>query len=195
MILDFLLPAPCVVCGALPSPLCERCIPTGALEIDWRQNPALISAGQLEGSLETLLTSYKDKQRIALEKFLVVKLDGAVLAAAENFTFDCFVIPPKNPKNFRKRGFHPIERLVSRTSLAKYRRLTVRLNRSTTDQRNLSALDRKLNVAGAFSIPAGHGKVLLVDDVRTTGATLSELARAARAAGFEVAGSCVIARR
>lgn len=195
MILDFLLPAPCVVCGALPRPLCERCIPTGDLEIDWRQNPALVSAGPLEGSLETLLTSYKDKQRIALEKFLVVKLDSAVLMAAENFTFDCFAIPPKNPKNFRKRGFHPIERLVIRTSLAKYPRLTVRLNRSTTDQRNLSALDRKLNVAGAFSIPPGHGKVLLVDDVRTTGATLSELARAAQEAGFEVAGSCVIARR
>lgn len=195
MILDFLLPAPCVVCGALPKPLCERCIPTGALEIDWRQNPALVSAGKLEGPLETLLTSYKDKQRIALEKFLVVKLDSSVLVAAKNFTFDCFVIPPKNPKNFRKRGFHPIERLVIRTGLAKYRRLTVRLNRSTTDQRNLSAPDRKLNVAGAFSIPPGHGKVLLVDDVRTTGATLSELARAAREAGFEVAGSCVIARR
>lgn len=195
MILDFLLPAPCVVCGSLPRPLCGQCTPTSAVEIDLRQNPALISAGHLEGSLETIVTNYKDKQRIALEKFLVIQLERAVAAAIKSFMFDCFVIPPRNQNNFRKRGFHPIERLVVRTSLAKFRRLSVRLNRSTYDQRNLSSPERKANVSGAFSIPSGEGRVLLVDDVRTTGATLGELARATREAGYEVAGSCVIAKR
>ncbi|MFM9956940.1 MAG: ComF family protein [Phycisphaerales bacterium] len=57
-------------------------------------------------------------------------------------------------------------------------------------QRGLSATAREQNVAGAFalrsSIPARARTVILVDDVRTTGATLREAARTIRRAEREV---------
>jgi ComF family protein len=59
--------------------------------------------------------------------------------------------------------------------------------RPTRPQQSLPAAERPANVRGAFQVPAGvdiHGKqVLLVDDVVTTGSTVSECAKALRRAG------------
>ena len=54
---------------------------------------------------------------------------------------------------------------------------TLKVVRSTKDQVELSAAQRRANVAGAYraSEPL-RGKVLLIDDVFTTGATMSACA-------------------
>jgi predicted amidophosphoribosyltransferase len=70
--------------------------------------------------------------------------------------------------------------------------------RSVADQAGLSAAQRDANVRGALRAPpglldlAGAG-VVLVDDVVTTGATLTEAARAVGAAGGRVLGGAVVA--
>lgn len=141
------------------------------------------------------MQSYKDKSRIALENTLASLLESLVLKIATYEYFDCYALPPRNQSNFRRRGYVPIERLTRKTSLAKIERVFLSKTRNIRDQRRLSMPARLTNTAHAFQAVSGSGKVLLVDDVATTGATLQEMRRALESAGYQVVASCVLARR
>ncbi|WP_369688378.1 ComF family protein [Actinomadura macra] len=73
----------------------------------------------------------------------------------------------------------------------------LRHTRRVSDQAGLTVSERAANLAGALeAVPrakvAGR-RVVLVDDVITTGATLAEAARALRAADAEVIGAATLA--
>lgn len=68
--------------------------------------------------------------------------------------------------------------------------------RTVRDQSRLHLEDRWNNLEGAFVVEREHGlrgRVLLIDDLVTTGATLCEAARALRYAGIEVVGAVTAA--
>jgi len=69
--------------------------------------------------------------------------------------------------------------------------------RNTPSQVDLSHRERQKNVAGAFAPWRLHGagRVLLVDDVRTTGATLQAASEASRAGGATSVYALVLAAR
>lgn len=195
MILDFLLPAPCVVCGRLPKPLCENCEARAQVSISKIGSIKVFSAGLLEGDLEQIVRSYKDKHRMALEKSLRELLTVSIEAAKQVDHFDAFALPPRNPSNYRQRGFSPAERLAKNPALSSLKRVRISASRRLVDQRGLSFQQRKANLNFAFSAQPGRGNILLVDDVMTTGATLQELARCLRSAGYGVSTGCVVANR
>ncbi len=107
------------------------------------------------------------------------------------------VVPiPLHPRRLRARGFNPACELAraiagpARLRLAP--RALARL-RDTPSQTGLERAARRRNVRGAFRarrpVPP---RIWLVDDVVTTGSTLSEAARALRRAGARrVVGVCV----
>jgi ComF family protein len=70
--------------------------------------------------------------------------------------------------------------------------------RNTLPQADLSARERFHNVRGAFRVrrgrPLGGLRILLVDDILTTGATCSEAAKTLKQAGAAMVAAAVIAR-
>ena len=93
-------------------------------------------------------------------------------------------VPPDGDRSLR-RGHHPPQALARELGLLWQRPVAALLRRTRplARQRGLSRAERRRNVRGAFASRRVHGHVLLVDDVYTTGATVSAAASALRAAG------------
>lgn len=100
--------------------------------------------------------------------------------------FETVVPVPLHRSRLRKRGFNQAEKLARGVAgrIGAPFSDTLQAVRSTRDQVELSAAERRANVADAFTARArAKGKVLLVDDVFTTGATTSACAAALLKAG------------
>jgi competence protein ComFC len=93
--------------------------------------------------------------------------------------FDAVVPVPLHSSRLRKRGFNQAE-LLARGVAEKLKATvsdTLEVVRGTRDQVELSAAQRRANVAGAYTATKPlRGKILLIDDVFTTGATMSACA-------------------
>ena len=114
------------------------------------------------------------------------------------------VVPvPTSRARIRERGYNQAALLASgfaaRTGRAHAPELLVRA-RATATQTALHPGERRANVAGAFSVPAGRRQalqrehVVLVDDVWTTGATALACAEALLEAGARVVSVATFAR-
>jgi ComF family protein len=117
---------------------------------------------------------------------VVERVMAPLMAEVVEGAFDAVVPVPLHPARLRRRGFNQAD-LMAR---ALARRLGIPVSykleavQRTRDQVHLSGVGRRENVRGAFR-PRGpvSGRVLLVDDVFTTGATSSACADALRRAG------------
>jgi ComF family protein len=102
--------------------------------------------------------------------------------------FDIVVPVPLHRSRLRRRGFNQAEILargVARKINAPVSG-TLQVVRRTRDQVELSAAGRRSNVAGAFRARDRiRGRVLLIDDVFTTGATMSACAESLLGAGAD----------
>jgi ComF family protein len=197
-LIDLIFPSTCIVCEKKPKPVCLGCRPLTEIgQISGFGFPVFY-AHTHQGAIEQLISGYKDQQLTSLEKTLaesVVKLFSQL-----DFTdIDAVLVPARNTKNYRKRGFDPARSLaqralrVSEISVPVYNLSSAR---HRSDQRGLGRYQRRENVSGSMKLASSKpGKVVLFDDVMTTGSTISEMARACRDAGAEAAFCCVLAQR
>jgi ComF family protein len=106
---------------------------------------------------------------------------------------------PLHPARLRERGFNQsalLARPVARALGVPCDATSLRRIRSSCDQASLPRAKRADNVRGAFAV-TGHsrfGRVLLIDDVRTTGATLAAAADTLLEAGFAEVRTLALAR-
>lgn len=104
-----------------------------------------------------------------------------------------FIVPvPMYRENLRKRGFNQSELIakeVGRILDIEVRTDIVSKNRKTLPQKELTKAQRKVNLKGAFSVAdkseVKNKRILIIDDVCTTGSTVSEIANLLTECGAE----------
>ena len=156
------------------------------------------SFGVYEGDLRRLIHLLKYDGMRPLAKALAGKMAPLAprLGAVE------LVVPvPLHRSRRWRREFNQAELLakeLSRLIATRVRTKCLRRVRSTPPQAGLSHRQRRENVRGAFAAADAAGikgrRVLLVDDVMTTGATLDACARVLKVAGARYVGSLTLAR-
>ncbi len=196
-LLELLFPAHCVACHRAGAWLCEACAATipgpGRLErVAWHR----LRAGGLEGvySLSPHVAPLREAVH-ALKyeglRALATPLAGLLWRAwqAGPLAVDVVAPVPLHVRRVRQRGYNQSELLARAFCAASglpFRPGELVRHRDTRSQVGLSLAERQANVAGAFGCRSGSlsgRRVLLMDDVLTTGATLMACSAALRDAG------------
>lgn len=204
-VLDLLCPRRCAGCAAPAGSLCADCaeLLTGpAVPHSPKPRPAGLPATTAltayDGPVRALLLAYKERGRVALAR----PLGDALGRAAAPFAPDVLVPVPSSRAARRTRGYDHVRLLARSATRARGAPVVVPAliqRRRVDDQARLDSSARTLNLMSALAVdarllPALAGRrIVLVDDLVTTGATLAEAARALRAAGVEPVGAAVIA--
>jgi len=211
-LLDLLLPTACVGCGGTGAwcPACRAELAAAAVRPLGRTCPdptpvgfpPTASAAAYAGAIRGALLAHKERGRLSLGAPLGGALAAAVRCLAP--TGPVLLVPvPSSRRAVRARGHDHALRLAA----AAARALTgqgiparaaaaLELRRAVGDSARLAAGARAANLAGAMQVRPGRtpsGLVVLVDDVVTTGSSLTEAARALVAAGAQVHGAATVA--
>ena len=175
--------------------VCQRC------ETTPRWFDRARSAARHEGVLRTLVHTFKYREGTWMTHDLVTLLAGCFRTHFAPFFPDVVTCVPLHPARRRMRGFNQaalLGRSLARRHGLPFSALMLRRVRLTETQTRLKAVDRAGNVQGAFRIRRSHRvagrSVLLVDDVMTTGATVSECARMLKEAGAQRVDVITVAR-
>ncbi|GAB3397071.1 ComF family protein [Schumannella luteola] len=210
-----MLPVDCVGCGAPDRAICDDC--RGELEPLPHERrlggpddpPLLVVAGLAYGGVaRRALVALKEQERTELLGALAPALAAAAVRLAElvpdapapDLAAGPEPVPalelcrvPTSRRAFRRRGREPVAQLAVRAGLRT--RSLLRVAPRSARQKQLGVDKRAENLRGAMRAPGSLAgcRLVLVDDVVTTGATLLEAARAAREAGAEVVGAIAVA--
>lgn len=196
---DWLLPCPCRVCGEpgpeLVCPGCAARLDPGPVRLQPGAD-ALLTLGEYRKPWSALVLDLKFHGRLEMAHWFWRAL-GRRLQEAGLAPPDLLLPIPLSPRRLRERGHNQsleiaraLGRELGRPVAAD---LLVKL-RDTAPQLGLGEEQRRRNLLRTFAVRggglsgAGQGgaeglHVGVVDDVRTSGATLEEAARALRAAG------------
>ncbi len=216
---DFVLPPRCVGCRqsgavlcercreALPrltEPVCERCARpcTRAVCPHCQSNPLKLTqiraAVLFRGNVPHLVHQFKYYRLFGLAAAMAEVMQEVIPLTA--VAYDLILPIPLHPQREQMRGYNQstlLARELAGQSGVPYASTGLRRTRPTPPQAQLKAHERLVNVQGAFVAdvaPVAGKRLVLVDDVCTTGATLSSAAEALYAAGATAVSAYCFAR-
>jgi ComF family protein len=219
--LDWIYPPECAGCGEPGYRLCVNCLEsiefisgricricglplTGKGEIcsTCRETPppytALRSLTRYQGVIRECIHDLKYRNNQSLGEFFSSRMVDVILE--EEWEADLVVPVPLSPDRQTDRGYNQSALLARPIALKlgwRYCPVCLERTRITKSQVSLTVEERKQNVAGAFTavteLVAGK-RVLLIDDVTTTGSTLFECTRALKRAGANVVYCMTLSR-
>ncbi len=191
-VLAFMAPAECFICGeplhAKNKIICDRCFESLPLldpiylenlrdEIERPFFDDLIVCHPFDFTFQQLIHLLKYQRQ-----FSVANLFGETLARFVPLNFDVVTAVPLNPVRQKERGYNQsalIAKQLSNLTRIPFSSNLLKRLRNTPSQTRLNREQRKENVKDAFAVQGDvEGKrILLVDDVITTGSTLNECAK------------------
>jgi ComF family protein len=196
----------CAACDAdlprLPTALCPRCAllsPAGAV-----CGRCLARPPSFDGTAAALAYAFPADALVHALKFrselaLAPLLARLMLKNIAGEAVDCVVPVPLSAMRLRERGYNQaveIARPLARAARAPLELALCERSRDTPAQTDLPWAARERNVRGAFQCNRSliGARVAVVDDVMTTGATLSEMATTLKRAGATRVVNWVVAR-
>lgn len=216
---DLLLGARCAGCGRPfwgACPDCrDRCL--GRSPRPTRPDPTplgfppTVTAGPYDEVLRGLITAHKEEQALQLTRLLGRLLARSVAGLVAIAELDCsdplaLVPVPSAAAALRRRGFDAtaaLARTAARSLRSHYPQTRVvdalAQRRGRRDQAGLDAAERQQNLRGGLRVRrAGQALgprayVIVVDDLVTTGASLTEAARVLSSASVTVLGAATVA--
>lgn len=211
---DLLLGGRCVGCGRGGRALCPGCaagLPEAAVPAWPTPTPAGLAppyaAAPYDGTVRQMVVAHKERRVLALRRPLGGLLALSVVALARGGPV-VLVPVPSRPGTSRRRGHDPTWD-ITRTAAAVLRRAGLAATPArllvsrggVVDQAGLDAVARSANLTGSMCCPtasvrrlAGQRvRVVVCDDVLTTGSTAREAQRALEASGVPVSGVATVA--
>ncbi len=204
---EIIFPSRCIGCSRLGISICSECRKQWhphiyQREINWSgENFPVLSAIQYSPIASRVLLSAKESQIRAADQLIVNGIVHSLNTFVKRYGSAALVPVPSRKSANRKRGRNFLQEITSQVAVevgfSSHTLLTH--GRKVRDQSALNIVDRSENVSGAFAVnpeftaqfSAGNTgpKIIVIDDLITTGATLSEAIRALRTAGFTVLGA------
>lgn len=218
VLLDLVVGSECVGCaspGRMLCPSCRAALPV-VPRICWPQPtpPGLVtpwSMADYDGAIRAMIVGHKDRGQFSFARVLAGLLAESVRPVVAAQDGPMVLVPvPSRPGSSRRRGYDPMGTLVrlavGRLRAAAYDVMWAPLLVSSghvVDQAGLSARERARNLAGSMSCPSpglarlarrrAPARVVVCDDVLTTGASAAEAQRALGAVGLRPIAIATIA--
>jgi competence protein ComFC len=192
--IDLLFPPRCAGCGRVDERWCVTCqtnleqVPI-SVSTKLLDKIAVASSGVHAGILREAVQGLKYENTRLLGQPLGARLSACLTILG--WPIDIVVPTPLHPTRLKERGYNQAQLLAEYASanlMLPCRPAAIRRERYTQSQVGLGAQQRLLNVIDAFQadpLVVARQTILVVDDVCTTGATLTACAAAALAAGAD----------
>ena len=169
----------CIICGEDDCfGICSNCKKSINL-IGEEYQEEIISCGYYGGVLKELILKFKYKSDFTAGDILAELLEAYI---TEKFDYKEYIIAyiPLSKKSKKARGFNQCEYMARRIAgnlEIESLELLIKV-KETKEQKKLKKDERFENIRGAFGVKKGinikNKKIILIDDVTTTGATLKE---------------------